>query len=103
MTSRRSFLASILALGAAPAIVRPASLMPIWTPPKDIFDAAWVNWDPALTEGSLTRIALYTSDGGVRVLDLAWGVRTSQPFMVASDPIAADSPLRPQRGVFNRL
>ena len=31
--NRRGFLGSILALGAAPAIVSATNLMPIWTPP----------------------------------------------------------------------
>lgn len=33
MTDRRNFLRGMLALGAAPAIVRASSLMPIWVPP----------------------------------------------------------------------
>ena len=33
MTTRRNFLRGMLALGAAPAIVRASSLMPIWVPP----------------------------------------------------------------------
>lgn len=96
MTTRRTFLASILAAGAAPAIVRPASLMPIWTPP--MFNAADFIIEPA-TGDSITKIVLWTSDGGVRVVDFDW------PFLpVASRPIDADSPLRPrQRGVFNHL
>lgn len=35
--TRRGFLKSILALGAAPAIVKAESLMKIWTPPQDIY------------------------------------------------------------------
>lgn len=45
MTSRRSFLAGILALGVAPAIVRAASLMPVKANEADILlrdDAAWL-------------------------------------------------------------
>ena len=38
MTDRRNFLRGILALGAAPAIVRASSLMPIWVPP----DPGWL-------------------------------------------------------------
>lgn len=34
--NRRGFLTGILALGAAPAIVRAESLMKIWTPPKEL-------------------------------------------------------------------
>lgn len=34
MTTRRGFLATMLAASAAPAIVRANSLMPIWTPPS---------------------------------------------------------------------
>jgi hypothetical protein len=34
--NRREFLTGLLALGAAPAIVRAESLMKIWTPPQDI-------------------------------------------------------------------
>lgn len=37
MTSRRSFLAGLLAAAAAPAIVRSESLMKLWVPPQDIF------------------------------------------------------------------
>jgi hypothetical protein len=119
-STRRSFLGSILALGAAPAIVRADALMRVVpretlvAPSGDVFtldtlrlarerldDAGFIYWDPAAGH-SLTRIALCTSDGGVRVLDLAWG--KSQRLAVASLPIDADSPLRPPRGVaFNRL
>lgn len=123
MTTRRSFLGSILALGAAPAIVRADALMRVV--PREttlladdvIFssvdfegamkavvynDVGWINWDPAADHHSLTRLALCTSDGGVHVLDLAWG--KPQRLAVASHPIDADSPLRPPRGgVFNRL
>jgi hypothetical protein len=34
--TRRGFLTGMLALGAAPAIVRAASLMPIWVPPQEL-------------------------------------------------------------------
>jgi hypothetical protein len=51
MTTRRSFLGSILALAAAPAIVRAESLMPvvrpIWVPRRtriDIPRATQVDW-----------------------------------------------------------
>lgn len=109
MTSRRSFLASILALGAAPAIVRADALMRVVPRETTLLLAddvrfssvPWINWDPAAGH-SLTRIALCTSDGRVRVLDLAW--EKPQLIAVASHPIDADSPLRPPRGgVFNRL
>ncbi len=102
MTSRRTFLASILALGAAPAIVRADALMRVVPRETALFNAAdWINWDYA-ADDSLTRIALCTSDGRVRVLDLAW--EKPQLVAVASHPIDADSPLRPPRGgVFNRL
>lgn len=104
MTARRTFLGSILALGAAPAIVRADALMRVVPRETTLLDdpwLGWINWDPA-ADHSLTRIALCTSDGGVRVLDLAWG--KSQRLAVASLPIDADSPLRPPRGVaFNRL
>jgi hypothetical protein len=36
MTTRRSFLAGLLAAAAAPAIVRAESLMKLWVPPQDI-------------------------------------------------------------------
>jgi len=36
MVSRRGFLTGILALGAAPAIVRAESLMRIWVPPQEM-------------------------------------------------------------------
>lgn len=105
MTTRRTFLANILAAGVAPAAVGSGILMPvrriITDPWLGFIDTSWVTWDPARAD-SLTRIALCTSDGGVRVLDLAWG--RPQRLAVASHPIDADSPLRPPRGgVFNRL
>lgn len=37
MTTRRGFLLGMLALGAAPAIVRAESLMRIWVPPQEIW------------------------------------------------------------------
>lgn len=37
MTTRRGFLTGILALGAAPAIVRAESLMRLWVPPQELF------------------------------------------------------------------
>jgi hypothetical protein len=36
--NRRGFLGSILALGAAPAIVRAESLMSLWTPPALVWE-----------------------------------------------------------------
>lgn len=36
MTTRRGFLAAMLAASAAPAIVRAGSLMPIWVPPQGL-------------------------------------------------------------------
>ena len=36
MTTRRGFLTGMLALGAAPAIVRAESLMRLWVPPQEI-------------------------------------------------------------------
>ena len=36
MTTRRGFLTGILALGAAPAIVRAESLMRLWVPPQEL-------------------------------------------------------------------
>ena len=36
MVSRRGFLTGMLALGAAPAIVRAASLMRLWVPPQEL-------------------------------------------------------------------
>ena len=47
MTTRRGFLGSILALAAAPAIVRASSLMPV-----RVFDAEWVD---TIGTGVLTR------------------------------------------------
>ena len=41
MTTRRGFLAAILATAAAPAIVRPASLMPIYVPPAPRLLTLW--------------------------------------------------------------
>lgn len=38
--TRRGFLKSILALGAAPAIVKAESLMRIWTPPQELYAPA---------------------------------------------------------------
>ncbi len=37
MTTRRGFLLGMLALGAAPAIVRAESLMRIWVPPQEVY------------------------------------------------------------------
>jgi|LakMenEpi03Aug12_release.lakeMendotaPanAssembly.Ray.scaffolds.fasta_scaffold2345287_1 hypothetical protein len=36
MVSRRGFLTGMLALGAAPAIVRAESLMRLWVPPQEV-------------------------------------------------------------------
>lgn len=41
MTTRRGFLTGILALGAAPAIVRAESLMRLWVPPQELLVADW--------------------------------------------------------------
>lgn len=43
--TRRGFLKSMLALGAAPAIVRAESLMKLWVPPQDI---VLPDWTPAV-------------------------------------------------------
>ena len=53
MTSRRGFLASLLALGAAPAIVRAYSLMKIVTRPQNciwVSDIGWVSWEDSQGE-----------------------------------------------------
>lgn len=47
MIQRRSFLGSILALAAAPSIVRASSLMPLWVPPKAIIWGDGVHDDAA--------------------------------------------------------
>lgn len=39
MVSRRGFLTGMLALGAAPAVVRVESLMKLWVPPQHIVSA----------------------------------------------------------------
>ncbi len=93
MTTRRTFLGSILALGAAPAIVRADALMRV-VPRETTLLAdpwlGWINWDPAADHHSLTRIALCTSGGVVRVLDLAWG--KPQRLEVASLPFDVVNP-----------
>lgn len=38
MIARRSFLAGILAAGAAPAIVRASSVMKLWVPPEPVWE-----------------------------------------------------------------
>jgi len=53
MTSRRGFLASLLALGAAPAVVRADSLMKIVTRPQNciwVSDIGWVSWEDSQGE-----------------------------------------------------
>lgn len=60
--NRRGFLASILALGAAPAIVRAGSLMQLWVPRQQIFGIGRLMGFP--DDGSLY-IALFTSDSGL--------------------------------------
>lgn len=42
MTTRRGFLTGMLALGAAPAIVRAESLMRLWVPPQELLVADWI-------------------------------------------------------------
>lgn len=49
-----------------------------------------VRFMPWIIGHSITRIALCTSDGVVRVLDLAWGA--PQRLAVASLPVDAHSP-----------
>ncbi len=55
MTTRRGFLLGMLALGAAPAIVRAASLMPVVTP-AGLVVPAWVGIDVAKKAAELTAI-----------------------------------------------
>ncbi len=67
MTTRRGFLAGILAAAAAPALVRAGSLMPvaprIWTPPMTLYEAAddYVFAQPDAYWGRMT---LYTGEIG---------------------------------------
>lgn len=43
--TRRGFLGSMLALGAAPAVVRAESLMKLWVPPQEIVLAYTQEYD----------------------------------------------------------
>lgn len=71
MTTRRSFLGSILALAAAPAIVRAESLMPvaprIWVPPAPAgrmpFMLQEFGLDLARPRGDVTAFARVSGDG----------------------------------------
>lgn len=52
--TRRGFLTSMLALGAAPAIVRAESLMRLWVPPQKL----WIGYDLAALPDELTYYAI---------------------------------------------
>lgn len=67
MTTRRSFLAGLLAAAAAPAFVRSESLMKLWVP-QHLQDAApgrhWqIGVDIAAGTGDFTALVMLTSGG----------------------------------------
>jgi hypothetical protein len=55
---RRSFLAGMLAVAAAPAIVRASSLMPLWVPKKEIIQSSTASRDFIDSIPSANMIAL---------------------------------------------
>lgn len=74
MTTRRSFMAGILAAAAAPAFARSESLMKLWVPPQDIFvpPAGWdlgtgdwtvEFWHQPVFGGQIQRMEVVTANG----------------------------------------
>lgn len=57
--NRRGFLTGILALGAAPAIVRAESLMKIWVPPQDILCGELGLWGDVIMYGGPPRFFVH--------------------------------------------
>lgn len=99
MTTRRSFLGSILALAAAPAIVRAESLMPvappIWVPPKQKLypceigriDEFRIITSPLLPEAWVDR-----SDWGTRSVPASWGRLQAERQRLLLNTILAGKP-----------
>lgn len=66
MITRRGFLTGMLALGAAPAIVRAESLMRIWVPRQEL----WVGYDLSNgTDESCVVTARKHTDGAIEIAD----------------------------------
>lgn len=83
MTSRRSFIGSVLAMATAPAIVRAGSLMPIYVPKQGIV-RAWGGISLTLRPGQQFVIALDGSYWRVedRVITPAGSLRRPEIFYV---------------------
>lgn len=66
MVSRRGFLTGMLALGAAPAIVRAESLMRLWVPPQTLITG--YDLSNGLDKSCIVK-ALQHTDGTVEITD----------------------------------
>lgn len=64
-TSRRGFLAGMLAIGAAPVIVRASSLMPLYVPPKLILWGDGVHDDTEAAQALLDGRRIVRTPAGV--------------------------------------
>lgn len=64
MTTRRSFLGSILALGAAPAIVRADALMRVVPVGTTVLQLADVTWSPVDFDRDTIKVMLVYRDDG---------------------------------------
>jgi hypothetical protein len=63
LSSRRGFLGGLLALVAAPAIVRASSLMPVKVlPPKEVLDGLFVDEVYPVTENTLLTVRQITRE-----------------------------------------
>ena len=103
MTSRRSFLAGLVAAAAAPAIVRSESLMKLWVPAQDII-VPHVGWDLGAGDWSaeawvhvgVWRVVHLTNKGAY--ID-GKPVRNDHPLIKASvRPIVESGPIYPVWG-----
>lgn len=94
MTTRRSFLGSLLAAAAAPAFVRAQSLMPvaprIWTPPSGLylFSSAFVSGPDTVT------VVQHFSDATLATERRMPGVAVGDQVFIATDSDGSFAPLR---------
>lgn len=97
--NRRGFLTSILAAGAAPVIVRAASLMPIkapaiWTPPADV-----------LTVDAMRKMAAHMSQHAFPVRNgryIVYAEPTPEIVRHWSEAVFAALPATVQAGLFSK-
>lgn len=89
--NRRGFLGTILALGAAPAIVRADSLMRIIVPGRPILDVDYINWITKEALANLENNLAFHNSGIITLEDYMQRYPTPVDYQSACEGIEVGS------------